>query len=70
MHQGKRSCTTLVVLFLLLLGATGLADSDPAKIECIPGQPYDHSLQGDESSSRAAGVPRGRVLIEIVTGTW
>lgn len=65
MPQRHRVLVAFVALFLFLLGATGLADSDVGELECIPGQPYDHSLEGEEVLSKGPTVPRNMVLLEI-----
>ncbi len=69
MPQRQRVLVAFVALLLFLSGATGLADSDVGELECIPAQPYDHSLEGDEISTKGPTIPRNMVLLEIFTRT-
>lgn len=65
MHQGRRRWIAPLVLLIFLLGGISLADSGLDELECVPGEPYQVSLEGEEPSTVGAkGVPRNRVLLE------
>jgi hypothetical protein len=65
MPQGRRALIALATLLVFLWGATGVADSDMDELECIPGQPYEHSFEGDEVSYKGPTVPRNMVVLEV-----
>ena len=71
MSQKQRIGVALVALLLFVPCATGWADSDPGELECLPEQPSQIYLEGDELSSKGSpGVPRNQILLEIATATW
>ncbi len=59
---------TGVGLFIMLWFALGWADSDSIQIKCLPEQPSELTVPGDEVQSKA-GVHRNQVLLEIFTAT-
>lgn len=61
--------TTGVVLFILLWFAFSWANSGSSQIKCLPEQPSELTVPGDEVQSKA-GVHRNVVLLELATGTW
>jgi hypothetical protein len=60
--------TTGVVLFIMLGFVISWADSDLVQIKCLPEQPSELTVPGDEIQSKA-GVHRNVVLMEIFTAT-
>ncbi len=69
MSQKRGALSAFIVLSLLLLCATLWADSDTAQIKCLPEQPSELTVPGDEVQS-TVGVHRNQVLLEIGTGVW
>jgi hypothetical protein len=57
-----------VMLFILLYFTLSWADSGASPIKCLPEQPSDLTVPGDEFQSKA-GVHRNQVLLEIFTAT-
>jgi hypothetical protein len=68
MPKAHRYWLGLAAICILFLTVAVLADSSNSDLECIPEQPYQHSLDGDKNTA-GVGVPRDRVLLEIVTRT-
>ena len=60
--------TTGVVLFILLWFAFSWAESDSIQIKCLPEQPSELTVPGDEIQSKI-GVHRNQVLLEVFTAT-
>jgi len=60
--------TTGLMLFIILGFALSWADSDTVQIKCLPEQPSDLMVPGDEIQSKA-GVHRNQVLLEVFTAT-
>lgn len=59
---------TLATLFLLVLNARVLADSQQDQMECLPEQPSLISPEsGDLVLSDRYGIPRKQVLLEMFT---
>lgn len=65
MPKRHRAWTALAVFCAALMSAAGLAASNPAQMECIPGQPYEHAPMANELSAKDVGVPRSCVLLEV-----
>jgi hypothetical protein len=60
--------STGVMLFILLCFTLSWADSGAVQIKCLPEQPSELTVPGDEIQSKA-GVHRNQVLLEIFTAT-
>ena len=57
-----------MVVLILLWFSLSWADSGAVQIKCLPEQPSDLTVQGDEFQSKA-GVHRNQVLLEVFTAT-
>ncbi len=71
MDRRQKSQIGLLGLFLLLLTASGMADSGQGKIECFTQQqPEIYMGSEDLGSKRQYSIPRKQVLLEMATATW
>jgi hypothetical protein len=61
--QRQRVLVALVALLLLLPCTAGQADSDPAELPSVQGQPYQFSPE-EEISTKGPTIPRNMVLLE------
>jgi hypothetical protein len=68
MLRKQMTYLVLAALFLLVLDAGVLADSQQDKMECLPEQPSLISPEsGDLDLQDRYGIPRKQVLLEIAT---